>query len=114
MIVVKPNIPVPMKVDAPAGGFDDLKEGASINFRITENISSYGEVFLAKGTVVTATLQRIRNGKASVRFPALRSTGGTVLNKLNLTDFEIDLSEERSGLIYRPVTSGYQHEVKIN
>lgn len=112
-IVVKPNIPIPMKVEVPVEGFDDLREGSSINFRITENIISYGEVFLTKGTTVSATVRKIKNGKARVRFVSLRSTGGTSLNKLNLSDFEVDLAPDKSGLIYRPVTSGYQHEVLI-
>jgi serine/threonine protein kinase len=113
-IIIKPNIRIPLKLSKSQYNPDDLRTGQSISFQLTEDVSSYGKVFMQKGTVINATIRKLRNGRAQVEFGAIRSSGGTLLKKLKLADFEINFNESQSNKVYNPVTSGYQHDVLIN
>jgi serine/threonine protein kinase len=112
--VIKPNISIPLMLNEQINNTENYKSGSKISFIVNEDVISYGDIIIRKGTEVFAEIKRKSDKKLSIRFPNVYTSGGTKLKGLNLDNFEINIESDRKGKVFRPVTSSYQKNVLIN
>ena len=112
--VIKPNISIPLMLNEQINNSDNYKSGSKISFIVNEDVISYGDIIIRKGTEVFAEVKKKGDKKISIRFPIVYTSGGTKLKGLNLDNFEINIESDKKGKVFRPVTSSYQKNVLIN
>lgn len=92
--VIKPNISIPLMLNEQINNSDNYKSGSKISFIVNEDVISYGDIIIRKGTEVFAEVKR-KVIKISIRFPIVYTSGGTKLKGLNLDNFEINIESDK-------------------
>jgi len=107
-IIVKPNIIIPLVLSKNKYDTNSLSKGMILEFIAIDNVTSDKSIFIKRGSIIRASVIQLDNGIAKIKFGDIITIGGTRLEKLILSDFDINFNEPQNGNIYIPRTSRYQ------